>query len=161
MKQLLAATLAIAGLLLAGTASSERPEEVLKTVHVRVAIDAQGRVTDASLVEKRVPAAIESSVLARVKAWKFDPVIADGVPVPATTYASFMACAVRSGDGYDLAVQHLQNGPLLTRAQRLEFQPIVEEYGKADQSIKVRVKVLESGKVELEDVDMADLAPGV
>lgn len=138
-----------------------QPEEVRKTIHARVSIGADGRVTSTTLVEKKVPATIESAVLARVKGWQFDPVMANGIAVPSVTYASFYACAIKSGDGYDLAVKYLDNGPLLERGAQFEFQPVVSEFSKAQQTITVKLTVLPNGRAQLDDVVMVDVDPRI
>ena len=165
MKQQFIRTAICAGLVCSGFGQARslgpQPEEVRKTIHAKVSIDADGRVTDATLVEKKVPASIESAVLARVKGWQFDPVIANGTAVPAVTYAAFYACAMKSGDGYDLAVKYLDNGPLLERSVRFEFQPVVSEFSKAEQTITVKLTILPNGRVQLDDVVMVDVDPRI
>lgn len=160
MKQQFMWILICAGFLCGG-AGRAPAEEVRKIIHAKVSVGADGSVTEATLVEKKVPATIGSAVLARVKDWRFDPMIASGTAVPAVTYAAFFACAVKSGDGYDLGVKYLGNGPLLERVTRFEFQPVVEEYSKAEQKITVKMTVLPSGRVQLDDVVMVDVDPRV
>ncbi len=143
-----------------GLARSQ-PNEVRKIIHVKVSVGADGRVNDATLVEKKVPATIGSAVLARVKNWRFDPVTANGAAVPAVTYAAFYACAMKSADGYDLAVRYLDNGPLLERSARFEFQPVVSEYSKAEQTITVKLTILPNGRAQLDDVVMVDIDPRI
>jgi hypothetical protein len=138
-----------------------QPEEVRKTIHAKVSVGVDGRVTDATLVEKKVPAVIESAILARVKGWRFDPVTANGTAVPAVTYAAFYACAMKSGNGYDLAVKYLDNGPLLENSVRFEFQPVVSEFSKAEQTITVKLTILPNGKAQLDDVVLVDVDPRI
>ena len=152
--------IAWASLVCAGTALAQ-PDQVHKIIHVRVGIDATGHVSDATLVEKKMPAAIESSVLARVKGWTFDPLTANGIAVPAVTFASFDACAVHAGEGFDLSVTYLDDGPLLVHKDRLEQQPVVSNFSKADQSVVAKIKVLEDGRAQLQDVVMVDIDPRV
>lgn len=161
MKQFFVRIAICAGIVCSGFGYAQQPGEIRKIIHVRVSIDADGRVTDAALVEKKVPSTIESAVLARARGWRFDPVNANGGAVPAVTYAAFYACAVKSGDGYDLAVRYLDNGPLLERSARFEFQPVVSEYSKADQTITVKLTVLPTGKVQLDGVVMVDVDPRI
>ena len=161
MKQQLIRTAICAGLVCSGLGHAQQPDEVRKIIHARVSVGADGRVTDATLVEKKVPATIESAVLARVKDWRFDPVTANGTAVPAVTYAAFYACAMKSGDGYDLAVRYLDNGPLLERAARFEFQPVVSEFSKAEQTITVKLTILPNGSAKLDDVVMVDVDPRI
>jgi hypothetical protein len=142
-------------------AFAPKPDEVHKTIHVKVSVGIDGRVSDVAIVEKKVPIAIESAVLARVKGWQFIPVTANGVAVPALTYASFYACAMKSDDGYELAVKYLDNGPLLVRALRFEFQPVVSEFSKADQSVTVKLKVQTDGTAQVQDVMMVDVDPRI
>src|SRR5262249_48251159 len=87
MKPSIVAALFAACAALAGVAPAQS-QEVRKILHVKVGIDAQGRVVAADMVENRVPAAIASAMLARARGWTFTPVTADGVAVPAVTYAS-------------------------------------------------------------------------
>jgi hypothetical protein len=165
MKQQLIRAAICVGLVCGGLghvrALQAQPEEVRKIIHARVSIGADGRVTEATLVEKRVPATIESAVLARVKGWRFDPVTEAGTAVPAVTYAAFYACAIKSGDGYDLAVKYLDNGPLLERGALFEPQPVVSEYSKAQQTITVKLTILPNGRAQLQDVEMVDVDPRI
>ncbi len=160
MKQQFIRAVICAGVVCSGLGQA-KPEEVRKIIHAKVSVGADGRVTEATLVEKKVPATIESAVLARVRGWKFDPVVANGSAVPAVTYAAFYACAMKSGDGYDLAVRYLDNGPLLERSARFEFQPVVSEYSKAEQTITAKLTVLANGRVRLDDVVMVDVDPRI
>jgi hypothetical protein len=165
MKQQLIRAAICAGLVCSGIGHAETREqqsnEVRKVIHAKVSIGADGRVTEATLVEKRVPASIEAAVLARVKGWRFDPVIENGMAVPAVTYAAFFACAIKSGDGYDLAVKYLDNGPLLERGSFFEPQPVVSEYSKAQQTITVKLTILPTGRAQLQDVVMVDVDPRI
>lgn len=138
-----------------------QPDEVRKIIHAKVGVGADGRVTDATLVEKKVPMVIASAILARVKGWRFDAVTANGTAVPAVTYAAFYTCAMKSGDGYDLAVKYLDNGPLLENSVRFEFQPVVSEFSKADQTITVKLTILPNGRAQMDDVVMVDVDPRI
>ena len=165
MKQLKMAAavcaIVVAGVLPLTQAVAVGPDTIRKVIHAKLSVNADGHVTQATIVEAKVPAAIGSAVLDRAKSWRFEPVISDGKVVPSITFAGFYACAIRSADGYDLVVHPLDNGPLLVRGSNLELQPVVTEYSKDEQSFKVVLKVLPDGTAQLQDVVMEDVDPRV
>ena len=68
---------------------------------------------------------------------------------------------MKSGDGYDLAVKYLDNGPLLERGARFEPQPVVSQYSKAKQTVTVKLTILPNGRAQLQDVVMIDVDPRI
>jgi hypothetical protein len=131
------------------------------SLHAEVSVGEDGRVTNAMLLEDKLSQAIKSTVVDNLKKWRFEPVISEGTAVPALTYVEFEACAIPSGDGYDLAIHYIDNGPLLDRADELEFTPALSFYSNDHQSIKVRLTAMSDGHAELRDVVMVDVAPMV
>lgn len=130
-------------------------------LHAEVSVGSDGHVTNVVLLEDKLSTAVKLTVVDHVKEWKFEPVLLDGVAVPALTYVNFDTCAIPSGDGYDLAIHYVDNGPLLDRAAELEFTPAIDEYSNDHQSIKVRITVAPDGHAHLQDVLMVDVAPMV
>jgi hypothetical protein len=143
----------------ASSAASQEPR--WGSLHAEVSIGANGKVTKVVLLEDTLSKAVQSSVIDSVRKWEFEPVRVDGVAVPALTYVNFEACAIPSGDGYDLAVHYVDNGPLLDRAALLEFSAALLYYGNDHQSIKVRLMVAADGRASLQNVVMVDVAPMV
>ena len=128
-------------------------------VHAEVSINADGKVTNVVLLEDKLSNAVKSTIVDSVKKWQFEPVLSDGVAVPSLTYVNFNVCAIPSGDGYDLAVHYVDNGPLFDRANELEFTPAIDYYSNDHQSIKVQLTVEPDGNASLDDVVMVDVAP--
>ncbi len=130
-------------------------------LHAKVLVGADGRVTDVELLEDKLSTTVKSIVVDNLKRWQFVPVRVNGVAQPAMTYVDFDACAIPSGDGYDLAVTYIDNGPLLWNAMSLEFSPTIAEYSKKHQSIKIKLRVMADGRAQLQDVVMVDVATNV
>jgi len=130
-------------------------------LHAKVSVGADGRVTDVALFEDKLSTTVKSMVVEHVKRWQFVPVLVNAVAVPALTYVYLDTCAIPSGDGYDLAVTYVDNGPLLSDAMPLEFSPTIAEYSNKHQSIKIKLRVMSDGRAQLQDVVMVDVAPNV
>ncbi len=142
-------------------ASASKLETRWMELHAKVAVDADGRVTDVALVESQVSATIKSTVVNSLKRWQFMPVLTNGVAASALTYVRFDACAIPSGDGYDLAVKYVDNGPLLDGGLDLEWSPTINLYANDHQAIKVRMRIAADGHAELQDVVMVDVPPTI
>lgn len=149
----------IGSALASSQASAAKLDTRWMELHAKVAVDADGRVTDVALVESQVSATIKSTVVDSLKRWQFVPVLADGAAVPALTYVRFDACAIPSGDGYDLAVKYVDNGPLLDGGRDLEWSPTINLYANDHQAIKIRMRIATDGNAELQDVVMIDVPP--
>ena len=159
-QMLLAAAFALVSLALAPThALASKLETRWMPLQAKVSVGADGRVTDVVLVESEVSSTVKSIVVNNLKRWQFVPVLANGVAVPALTYVDFSACAIPSGDGYDLAIHYVDNGPLLVSAEELAFQPSVDEYSKKHQSIMVKFTAKADGHAQLQDAVMVDVSP--
>lgn len=130
-------------------------------LHAKVAVDANGRVTDVALIEDKMSAAVKAIVVNNLKNWQFVPVLANGVAAPAMTYVRFDACAIPSGDGYDLAVRYVDNGPLLDWGRDLEWSQTIDRYANDHQSINIKLRIATDGRAELQDVVMIDVPPTI
>ena len=139
--------------------SASKLETRWMSLHAKASVGADGRVTDVALVEDKVSATIKSTVVNNLKHWQFVPVLVNGVAVPALTYVDFDACAIPSGDGYDLAIKYIGNGPLLDGGMDLEWSPTINLYTNDHQSIKIRIRVAADGHAEMQDVVMIDVPP--
>ncbi len=145
--------------LLAPQARAAKLDTRWMELHAKVAVGADGRVTEVTLVEDQVSAMIKSTVVNSLKRWQFVPVLANGVAAPALTYVRFDACAIPSGDGYDLAVKYVDNGPLLDGGRDLEWSPTINLYANDHQAINIRMRIAADGHAELQDVVMIDVPP--
>jgi hypothetical protein len=142
-------------------ASIAKLETRWMVLDAKVSVGADGRVADVVLLDDKVSAAIKATVVDNVKRWQFAPVLANGVAAPALTYVRFDVCAIPSGDGYDLAIKYIDNGPLLARAMGLEFSPSIAEYSNDLQSVRIKLRVMPDSSAQLQDVVMVDVAPMV
>ncbi len=147
--------------LMSTQALASRLETRWMPLHATVSVGADGRVTSVVLLEDKLSAAVKSTVVDTLKSWQFVPVLVDGVAAPALTYVNLEACAIPSGDGYDLAVHYVDNGPQLSEAASLEFSPSVAEYSNKHQSIRIKLRAAADGRAQLQDVVMVDVAPTV
>ena len=142
-------------------ASASSLEAKWMPLHAQVAVGVDGRVTAVTLVESTLSPAVRSTVLEDVKRWHFQPVLVDGVAVPALTYAYFDACAMPAEGGYSLAVHYIANGPLLVNWEQLDFSPSVIYYSKEHQLLTIKIDVLPDGHAQMLDVVMSDVDPRV
>lgn len=83
----------------------------------RIAIDADGRVTERSL-ETKLPAAIDQVVKQHIDGWRFEPIEVDGRPVVATTRMQLSLRLVESDEQFKLFVENAHFGALEARAER-------------------------------------------
>lgn len=101
--------------LVAGTAVAGEPSAdglVVFSSDARVEVDAAGNVIDVR-EDPALPAEIGQALDAKVRGWKFDPPVRDGVTVGGVTYVRLGACAAPiEGGAYRLAFQYDGNGPL-------------------------------------------------
>lgn len=132
-----------------------------RMLNVEVSVGVDGRVSDAVVLEDKLSPAIKSTVESYVKRWKFEPVRVEGVAAPAMTFVQIDACAIPSGDGYDLAVNYVSNGPRLVKGAHFEFPPALTEYAGDRLAATIKFKVLADGHAQLQDVVMVDVTPSV
>lgn len=132
-----------------------------RMLNAEVSVGADGWVTDAVVLEDKLSPSIKSTVVNYVKRWKFEPVRVDGVAAPAMTFVQIDACAIPSGDGYDLAVNYVSNGPRLIKGAHFEFPPALTEYAGDRLAATIKFKVLADGHAQLQDVVMVDVTPSV
>jgi hypothetical protein len=132
-----------------------------RILNAEVSVRADGGVTDAVVMEDKLSPSIKANVVKYVKRWKFEPVLVSGVAVPAMTFVQVDACAIPSGDGYDLAVNYVSNGPRLIKGVNFEFPPALTEFAGDRLAATIKFKVLADGYVQLQDVVMLDVAPSV
>ena len=83
----------------------------------RIAIDADGRVTERSL-ETKLPAAIDQALKQHIDAWRFEPVEVDGRPVVATTRMQLSLRLVEADEQFSLYVENAHFGALEALAER-------------------------------------------
>ena len=100
----------VAGTAVAGESSADGL--VVFSSDARVEVDAAGNVIDVR-EDPALPAEIGQALGAKVRGWKFDPPVRDGVTVGGVTYVRLGACAAPAeGGAYRLAFQYNGNGPL-------------------------------------------------
>jgi hypothetical protein len=159
-------TVSLVGGVLLGAALSLPPASassagINRILNAQVSVDADGRVTDAVVLEDKLSPSIKSTVVNYVKRWKFAPVVSDGITVPAVTFVQVDACAIPSGDGYDLAVDYVSNGPRLIKGAPFEIPYALNEYAGDRVAATIKFKVLADGHAQLQDVVMVDVTPSV
>lgn len=130
-------------------------------VHAAVSVGADGQVTNVVVQEAKLSPAVKSVVVDNVKRWRFEPVIVDGAPLPALTYVNIDTCAIPSGDGYNLLVKYVDNGPFVIGSQHPEYPLNVFEYGGGHVAFTVKLRALADGHGEIQDILMQDVRPSI
>jgi TonB family protein len=110
----------LAGLLcvLASTAVATEPVEQeppieavrLMEVHGNVTIEVDGTVAEAEVTTTRAPEAVRNALLAKARAWRFQPVSLQGRPSRVRTSFHIVLAASREGDDYRVVIDGLTFG---------------------------------------------------
>ena len=147
----LLALLSVAGIALAeGTQAPVRFPATAK-----VALDAEGVPQDVQ-ANPRLPAPVREAIEQRVKQWRFEPALVDGVAMPGVTHVRPQACAVPRADGsLNVGMDYLGNGPGYAddalQLPRLPYPPAAMRSG-AQANIDLTVRVGEDGHVTLQSM---------
>ncbi len=151
----------LVGLALGSSPTWASTTEIAKSLSAEVSVNTDGTVSNVVVVDAKVPAAIKSAIANQSRGWRFVPVLAEGVTVPAVTYVALDVCAIPAGDGYDLIVNYAGNGPRLARGAKFEFPPAVNAYGGDHLYAMVKLKTMVDGHAQLVDVVMVDVVQAV
>lgn len=71
-------------------------------------IDAQGHVTDCEVTSKAASEGVKAVVMQNMRRWTFEPVIRNGVAVPARTKVALRLLAQKVGNDYQLKIESAQ-----------------------------------------------------
>jgi hypothetical protein len=143
-------------LLLAGSAWAEgKGDPVLFPATARIALDAEG-VPQAVQASSRLPLPVREAIEARVKRWRFEPALVDGVARPGVTHVRLQACAIPQPDGsLRVGMDYQGNGPGYAndalRLPKLPYPPAAMQSG-AQADIDLNVLVGEDGLVTLQSM---------
>lgn len=143
-------------LLFAGSASAEgKTDPVLFPATARIALDAEGVPQDVQ-ANPKLPVPVREAIERRVKQWRFEPALVDGVARPGVTHVRLQACAIPQADGsLRVGMDYQGNGPGYAddalRLPRLPYPPAAMQSG-AQANIDLDVRVGEDGRATLQSM---------
>lgn len=143
-------------LLCVGAAQAEGAKEPVRfPATARIALDAEGVPQDVQ-ANPRLPVPVREAIEARVKQWRFEPALVDGVARPGITHVRLQACAIPQPDGsLRVGMDYRGNGPGYAddalRLPRLPYPPAAMRAG-AQANVDLIVAIGEDGRATVQSM---------
>jgi len=137
---LLAAALPIAAL-----AASDRPLDESATVWADIAVGADGKVTEVSLLGRVSTSALAPRLIQSVRAWEFKPARRNGVAVPATSGLAIDLRLQETPAGVAISVRDVYASPRTERAYAPTY-PARALGDRIEGTVHVQFTVSETGR---------------
>lgn len=145
------------GLLLCiGAAQAEGAKEPVRfPATARIALDAEGIPREVQ-ANPRLPAPVREAIERRVKQWRFEPALVDGVARPGITHVRLQACAIPQPDGsLRVGMDYQGNGPGYAddalRLPRLPYPPAAMRAG-TQANIDLILSIGEDGQATVQSM---------
>ena len=143
-------------LLFVGATHAEAAKEPVRfPATARIALDAEG-IPQEVQANPRLPVPVREAIERRVKQWRFEPAMVDGVAKPGVTHVTLQACAIPQSDGsLRVGMDYQGNGPCYAddalRLPRLPYPPAAMR-AATQANIDLTVSIGEDGRATVQSM---------
>ncbi|MCB1555655.1 MAG: hypothetical protein KDJ14_17785 [Xanthomonadales bacterium] len=142
--------------LLCGTCLAAGAKESHMAIDARIAVDATGRVSSATVLRPEMPQALRVAAEDQLRQLRFEPFTADGAAVAVASSVRLSACVRADDERVVLAAEPVSFGPVPDPQSSLPFRDLMRAVGvrKGEYRFVARYRVEADGSASLQDLDM-------